>query len=84
MKFIRKMFCALVAILFFNLVLVKNIVFADIITVQDMVTDNHPLYYVLMLLIIIVIVFVSVLVLRKIYKSNQEEIGKKEDNSYDS
>ena len=73
MKSIKKILYSILVISFFNIVLIKNFVYADIISYPRKIIKYSPLYYIAIIVIIAIVVGISILILRKIYKSNQLE-----------
>lgn len=78
MKSIKKILYSIFAISFFNIVLIKNFVYANPIAIprEIEVIDYSPLYYIAIIISIAIVVGISILILRKIYKSNQLEKDK--------
>ena len=76
MKCIKKILYSILAISFFNIVLINNYVYADVIAPR--IIDYTPLYYIAIIVGIAIVTGISILILRKIYKSNQLE--KEEEN----
>lgn len=72
MKNIKKILYSILIISFFNIVLIKNFVYADIIYHPKEITYT-PLYYLVIIVIVAIVVGISIWILRKIYKSNQLE-----------
>lgn len=75
MKSIKKILYSIFAISFFNIVLIKNFVYANPIAIprEIEVIDYSPLA---IIILIAIVVGISILILRKIYKSNQLEKDK--------
>ena len=74
MKSIKKILYSVLVISFFYIVLIKNFVYADIIINRPIkIIDYSPLYYISIIVIVAIVVGISILILRKIYKSNQLE-----------
>ena len=73
MKSVKKLLYSILAISLFNIVLIKNFVYADLVVGPQEIINYSPLYYIAMIVVIAIVVGISVLILRKIYKNNQLE-----------
>lgn len=75
MKNVKKMLYSILAIVFASIILIKNVVYADLIRGPQVITkySYSPLYYISIIVVIAIVVVISILILRKIYKDNQLE-----------
>ena len=75
MKNIKKTLFSILVISFFNIFLIAKSVYANpIAEPSEIVKINYsPLYYLTIIGLIALVVGISILILRKIYKSNQLE-----------
>lgn len=73
MKSVKKLLYSILAISFFNIVLIKNFVYADLVVAPKEIINYSPLYYIAIIVVIAIVVGISILILRKIYKNNQLE-----------
>lgn len=72
MKKGKKSLYSILVIFFVSIILNRNIVYADVISLQP--ENNYtPSYYIAMIIVIALVVDISILILRKIYKDNQLE-----------
>lgn len=70
---IKKIICSLGVSSFLYIFLIKNFVYADIIDIPIKRIQYSPLYYIAISVVIAIVVGISILILTKIYKSNQLE-----------
>lgn len=81
MKSVKKLLCSILAISFVSIILIKNVVYADVYWGFEEPYEPHvvfnynysSLYYISIIIAIAIVVGISILILRKIYKSNQLE-----------
>lgn len=80
MRSIKKVLFSILAIFILNIALIKNFVYADLISgpTVSTVISYSPLYYIAIIVVITIVVGISIFILRKIYKSNQ--LQKDEEN----
>ena len=78
MKGIKKVLFSILAVFLLNIVLIKNFVYADLVTGPTEIISYSPLYYISIIVVIAIVVGISIFILRKIYKSNQ--LQKDEEN----
>ena len=78
MRSIKKILFSILAVFILNIVLIKNFVYADLITDSTEIISYSPLYYIAIIVVIAIVVGISIFILRKIYKSNQ--LQKDEEN----
>lgn len=79
MKSVKKIFYSVLAIIFLNMVLIKNCVYADVVGPIERITYT-PLYYIAIIVVIAIVVGMSIWILRKIYKNNQLDKEENKEN----
>ena len=73
LKIIKKILSSILSIFVLNIFIIKNFVFADMIGGTVTVIEYTPAYYIAIFIVIAILVAISIIILRKIYKSNQLE-----------
>lgn len=73
MKSVKKLLYRILAISFVSIMLIKNVVYADLIGDPQEIIIYSLLYYIAIIVVIAIVVGISILILRKIYKNNQLE-----------
>ena len=84
MKGIKKILYSIVFISFLHIFLINNFAYADSITYPIEKIIYTPLYYIAVIVVISIVVGISILILRKICKSNQLEKEKNEKGEEDN
>ena len=78
MKSITRVLFSTLCFFLFNIVIIKNIVYADVIDTPRKIIIYSPLYYLIIILVIAIVTGISIFILRKIYKINH--LQKDEEN----
>lgn len=73
MKSVKKLLYSILAISFVSIILIKNVVYADLVVGPQEIINYSPLYYIAIIVVIAIVVGISILILRKIYKNDQLE-----------
>jgi hypothetical protein len=75
---VKKILYSILIISFISIILIKNVVYADIIAGPLEIINYSPLYYIAIIVVIAIVVGISILILKNIYKNNQLEKEKNE------
>lgn len=78
MKKLKKILFCMIGNVILSAILARNVVYADLIGDTITITKYSPLYYIAIIGSVIVVMIVSICILRKIYKENQEEKDEEE------
>ena len=73
MKSVKKFLYSILTSAFFNIILIENFVYADLIDGPQEIISYSPLYYIAIIVVIAIVVGISILILKNIYKNNQLE-----------
>ncbi len=79
MKKLKKIFFCIIGNVILGAIGVRNVVYADVIGPMT-IPIYSPLYYIAIILSVVIVMTVSICILRKIYKENQEEKNETEEN----